>query len=95
MERVIRPRWQTPRVLTERVVGAVVLLVGVLLFVPFPFSNVVPALTIALLSFAHLECDGVALLIAVVVAFAVLIGAAAAGWEGLLAADWVRGRFHI
>jgi hypothetical protein len=95
LERVARPRWQMPLVLTERVVGTAVLLVSLLLFAPIPLSNVVPALTIVLLSFAYIERDGVALCIALVVALTVLLGTAMAGWKGVLAAGWVSGMFPI
>jgi hypothetical protein len=95
LERVIRPRWRTPAVLTEQIVGTVVLLISFLLFVPIPLSNAVPALIIVLLSFAHLERDGVALCIAILIAAAALVGAAAVGWEGLLAAGWIREALRI
>jgi hypothetical protein len=42
LEKFIRPRWHTPFETTKRVVGGAVLLVGALLFVPVPLSNVRP-----------------------------------------------------
>jgi hypothetical protein len=47
---------------------------------PIPLSNVVPATTIALISLAYLEEDGILLLIALVVAAIVLSAAITAVW---------------
>jgi hypothetical protein len=61
MEALIRPRLQTPFPATKRLVGLVVLLLAATLIWPFPFSQVIPALVIMLISFAYLEEDGVLL----------------------------------
>jgi hypothetical protein len=66
LERVIHPRWLTPFEATKRVVGGVVLLLGVSLLAPIPLSNVPPALLIVLIAFAYLEEDGLLLCAALV-----------------------------
>ena len=58
LERFIRPRWPTPFEITKRVVGVVVLLLGVCLLAPIPLSNLPVSLTIVLVAFAYLEEDG-------------------------------------
>ena len=76
LERFIRPRWQTPFEVTKRVVGGAVLLVGCLLFVPIPLSNVPPALAIVLLAFAYLEEDGALLCATLLIILTLLLVAA-------------------
>ena len=66
LERVIHPRWLTPFEATKRVVGGVVLLLGVSLLAPIPLSNVPPALLMVLIAFAYLEEDGLLLCAALV-----------------------------
>jgi hypothetical protein len=76
--------------LTKRTVGIVVLaLSGTLVFIPIPLSNVVPALTIALISLAYLEGDGVLLSIALLAALVLLSVAAVAGWEMAIGTKWI------
>jgi len=89
MERVVRPRWQTPFEPTKRVVGFVVLLLGITLLAPIPFSNVIPALVITLLSFAYLEEDGIALCIALAAAAVALALVGAAVWATVLGIDFL------
>jgi len=91
LERIIRPRWTTPFEATKRVVGFVLLLLGVTLLSPIPFSQVIPALVIVLLSFAYLEEDGIALCIALVAALATLAVTAATVWATVLGVDFVGG----
>ncbi len=80
LEKVVRPRWRTPLQATRRVVGGVVLLLGVLLLAPVPLSNTIPALVIMLIAFAHLEEDGILLCAALAAAVGVLATAGAAIW---------------
>lgn len=89
LERLIRPRWVTPFLATRRVVGAVVLLLGLSLLVPVPLSNIPPALAIMLLAFAYLEEDGLLLCIALAIAAGLLAGVATFTWEAMSAAGWV------
>jgi len=64
LEKIIRPRWQTPFMATKRIVGFVVLMLAATLFLPIPLSNIIPGALIMLLAFAHLEEDGVLLCVA-------------------------------
>jgi hypothetical protein len=89
LERVIRPRWPTPFEATKRTVGFVVLLLGALILVPVPFSNIVPALVVMLLSFAYLEEDGVVLCVALVAALATLAFAGAVVWAAVRGIGWL------
>lgn len=93
LERFIRPRWHTPFETTKRVVGGAILLVGALLFVPIPLSNVPPALTIVLLAFAYLEEDGVLLCATLVTILALLLVAAGIAWQAASLAGWGAGPF--
>ena len=90
LENVVHPRWHTPLELTKRTVGVVVLVLsGTLVFIPIPLSNVVPALTIALISLAYLEEDGILLAIALLAALVLLAVAAVAGWEMAVGTKWI------
>jgi len=90
LENVVYPRWHTPLELTKRTVGVVVLVLsGTLVFIPIPLSNVVPALTIALISLAYLEEDGILLSIALLAALVLLAVAALAGWEMAVGTKWI------
>ena len=91
LERVVHPRWTTPFVATKRVVGAAVLPVSMGFFVPLPLSNIAPAAVVALIAFAYLEQDGLLLLIGLLMALAVVAGAAILAWETLTATGWVPG----
>jgi len=61
VERLVGPRltWMTNR-RGEQVIGLFAFLLAVVLFLPIPFGNTVPALAIAILALAVLERDGVA-----------------------------------
>ena len=90
LEKVIHPRWPTPLEATKRFVGTVVVILNAtLVFNPIPLSNVVPALTIALISLAYLEEDGLLLSIALLDAAVVLMVELAAIWETILGAKWL------
>ena len=92
LEAVIHPRWQTPLEPTKRIVGIVIALLSVTLVVsPIPFSNVVPALIVALISIACLEEDGVLLSIALLAAVITLAVATITVWETVVGAKWIVG----
>src|SRR5690606_7043761 len=55
LERLVKPRWPTPFQATKRVMGGAILLLGVTLLAPIPFSQIVPAMVVMLLAFAWLE----------------------------------------
>jgi hypothetical protein len=85
LERFVRPRWPTPFELTKRVVGVVVLLLGLGLFAPFPLSNVPVGLTIVLVAFAYIEEDGILLAAALTIGLAMLALGAVALWSSVAA----------
>ncbi|HKM62547.1 MAG TPA: exopolysaccharide biosynthesis protein [Acidisphaera sp.] len=90
LEKLIHPRWHTPRDVTKRVVGFVVMMLSAtLILVPIPLSNVVPALVIALIALAHLEADGLLLSIALLAGCVVLALEAGAIWQTIIGAEWV------
>ncbi len=61
LERIVRPRWPTPLESTKRMTGALLLLMGLMLLVPIPFSQFVVAPVIGFVALAYLEQDGVML----------------------------------
>jgi hypothetical protein len=96
VERLIRPRWPTPFQTAKQLTGIVMLLLGLTMVVPVPFSHVVPAVVIMLLALAYLEEDGVALLIALAAALASLAITGAAVWGTIETIDWLDpARSHV
>jgi hypothetical protein len=92
LETIIHPRWHTALGSTKRIVGIIIILLSATLVVsPVPFSNVVPALVIALISTAYLEEDGLLLSIALLAALVVLAVAMTAAWEVIAGAKWIVG----
>jgi hypothetical protein len=89
VERLVRPRWPTPFEATKRLTGMTMLLLGMTMISPLPFSHVVPALVVMLLALAYLEEDGIALLIALTAALASLGITAAAIWGTVETVDWL------
>ena len=90
IETLIHPRWRTPAEATGRLVGgAVVLLSAILVFIPVPFSNVIPALAIVLIALAWLEEDGMLLTIALLCGLGIFAVAVAMAWEALRGAEWI------
>jgi len=89
VERLIRPRWPAVFATTRQLVGTAMLLVGLTLISPVPFSHVVPALVIMLLALAYLEEDGFAHLLALVAAFCSLAVTGATLWGAVETIDWI------
>jgi hypothetical protein len=89
LERLIRPRLPPPFETTKRLTGIVMLLLGLTMVSPVPFSHLVPALVIMLLALAYLEEDGVALLIALAAALASLAITGATVWGTVETIDWL------
>ena len=77
-ERLLRPRLVfLTRPPCEQIIGGICLVLSVILFLPVPLGNILPALAICLFSLAILERDGVAALLGLattVVAIAVIWG---------------------
>jgi len=91
MERLIRPRyWPFWRRRGDRVIGFMALLLSVILVLPIPFGNWLPALAIALLGLALFERDGLLFGIGSVVAAAsalvvvLVVGTVAAATQAML-----------
>ncbi len=92
LERFIHPRWPTPHAATKRVVGVVVaILCPSLIFLPIPFSGIIPAVVIALIALAYIEEDGLLLLIGFLAAALVLAAESAAIWAMVRGAKWIAG----
>jgi hypothetical protein len=89
LERVIRPRWIAPIEATKRIVGVNLLLLGALLLVPLPLSNIIPALAIVLLAFAYLEDDGVLLCVALGASLIAFALAAVIVWGTIKGIDFI------
>jgi len=89
LERLVHPRWPPPFQTTKRLTGIVMLLLGLSMLSPLPFSHVVPALVIMLLALAYLEEDGVVLLIALAAAATSVALTAATVWGTVETIDWL------
>lgn len=63
-ERMLRPRWlwltDWP---SERVIGAVVVVLAIVISLPIPFGNMLPGLAVSVLALGLIERDGVAIVI--------------------------------
>ncbi|TMJ01576.1 MAG: exopolysaccharide biosynthesis protein [Alphaproteobacteria bacterium] len=82
IERVVRRRGPAATRARQRAVGGVVLMLAIrLLTNPLPFSNVVPALVIALIALAHIEEDGLLLSVALAIALLTLWADIAVLWK--------------
>jgi hypothetical protein len=89
MERAVRPRWAAGFRATRRLTGILMLLLGVTMVSPFPFSHVIPAIVIMALALAYLEDDGIVLLIALTAAVASLAVTGVALWGAVETANWL------
>lgn len=89
MERLIRPRWHALFRASKRLTGILMLLLGLTLVSPFPFSHVIPALVIMVLALAYLEEDGIVLVISLTAALASLAITGIALWGAVETADWL------
>lgn len=84
-ERLMRPRFEfLAKPPAEYLVGAICLLLSIILFLPIPLGNMLPAFTICILALGVLERDG--LWIGIGVASA--IGAVVIVWGVVLALVW-------
>jgi hypothetical protein len=77
-ERLLRPRLTVLLSWTgERLIGLAILILALVLFLPIPFANWLPACAIAIIGLAIVEKDGLAVLVGLAVGVASLIVAAA------------------
>ena len=92
IERWIRPRWLglVGNPFARMLTGLLLVLLGVLLALPIPFTNVVLALLLLLLALALLEHDGVLMLLAWLAgSAAVLVFGVLSGELAVRAAGWI------
>lgn len=89
LETFIRPRWHTPFVATKRLVGLIVVLLAVTVFMPIPFSNIIPGGLTMLVAFAYLEQDGIMLCIALMASVGSLAITGAEGWAAVAGAGFL------
>lgn len=69
-ETLVKPRfWFLNSRLSERLLGFFALVLAVVVFLPIPLGNWLPALALAILGFAHSQCDGLGVLAGIVVGF--------------------------
>lgn len=87
-ERLIRPRhWFLDNRFAERILGAVALFLAILVFLPIPFGNWLPAFALGIIGFAHSERDGISLIVGVVIgALSVLLAGTVVFTAGALLA---------
>ena len=77
-ERLLRPRLTVLLSWTgERLIGLAILVLALVLFLPIPFANWLPACAIAIIGLAIVEKDGLAVLVGLAVGIASLVVAAA------------------
>ncbi|MGL5874292.1 MAG: exopolysaccharide biosynthesis protein [Xenococcaceae cyanobacterium] len=79
VEHLIRPRWEfmiSPAI--ERLLGVIIFILAIVITLPIPFGNFLPAIVVVLISLGILEKDGMAIAIGILgsfVIFGLLIGA--------------------
>lgn len=89
VEKAVRPRWHDGFRATRRLTGILMLLVGITLISPFPFSHVIPAIVIMLMALAYLEEDGIALIVSLFAALVSIAITGAALWGAAETAGWL------
>jgi len=94
VEKLIRPRSPILFETTRRMTGTAMLLLGLTLVLPVPFTHVVPALVIMMLALAYLEEDGLALLLALFAALCSLSVTAATLWGAVETIDRIDPATH-
>jgi hypothetical protein len=94
IERLIRPRLPNLFETTRPMTGTAMLLLGLSLILPVPFTHVVPALVIMMLALAYLEEDGLALLLALFAALCSLAMTAGAVWGAVETIDRIDPATH-
>jgi hypothetical protein len=89
LERIVKPRWPMPFLLTQRLVGFVVLLLAATLFLPVPLSNVIPGALTMMVALAYLEEDGILLGIALGLSAGSLAVTAVEAWAVIKGANFL------
>jgi hypothetical protein len=74
MERLSRPRWgfmENP--ISLRIIGLLVIFIGIVMFLPLPFMNSLPAIGIVLIGIGLLNRDGILLLAGAVFCLGIVV----------------------
>lgn len=91
-ERLMRPRFEyLAKPPAEFLVGAICLILSIILFLPIPLGNMLPAFTICVLALGVLERDGVWIGIGIVCAITAVVIVWGVMWAMLWAALFVLG----
>ena len=70
-ERLVRPRWQfTEAPIVDRINGLIIALLGIIIALPIPLTNIGPAFVVIFMGIGLMERDGLVQLSAVVLALA-------------------------
>ncbi|MCU0534133.1 MAG: exopolysaccharide biosynthesis protein [Hydrococcus sp. Prado102] len=73
IERVIKPRWQfMSSPIANRLLGLLLLVLGVVIALPIPFGNFLPAIAIVIISLGTIEKDGLVIAIGILAAIVIL-----------------------
>lgn len=73
-ETLVKPRlWFVSSRLSERLVGVLALILAIVIFLPIPFGNWLPAFALAVMGFALTERDGLGLAASLVIGVASLV----------------------
>ncbi|WP_244477659.1 MULTISPECIES: exopolysaccharide biosynthesis protein [unclassified Rhizobium] len=73
-EKLVKPRaWFVGGRLAERLIGVLALILAIVIFLPIPFGNWLPAFALAVMGFALTERDGVGLAASLVIGIASLV----------------------
>ena len=90
LEKAVHPRWPRAFEGAKHFVGVVVLmLTATLLLTPVPFSNIAPAIIVAVISVTYLEEDGLLLSFALIAAVILISAESAAVWGVIIGAGFV------
>lgn len=64
LEHLLKPRWQfLTKPLVERAIGLILLVLAIVITLPIPFGNILPAIAIVVISLGMIEKDGLAIAI--------------------------------
>jgi hypothetical protein len=73
LERIIKPRWQfMSSPIAKRLLGLLLLVLGVVIALPIPFGNFLPALAIVIISLGIIEKDGLVIAIGAISSILIL-----------------------
>jgi len=73
LEKFIRPRWHFSEApIVDRFNGMVITLLGIVIALPIPFTNIGPALVIIIMALGLIERDGVVQILAIVFGFGLM-----------------------